>query len=723
MTALQLEGQSWTFQNQTVLSTRDIITRLLSESLDHSLLCGNSDDPEWRTLRERFKFFGPYLVLRKLGEGAFGVVYQGVHAKRYIAGQPCRLVALKTPTPALLDRFASAAMKEGSAPKSSELKTEEERRYWARGQLGQMFSREAALTARFAQCPNVVNVIDHDTTVPFLALEFCDDGSLEDRLKKPYSEEDLLSWGRQICMALKVAHNLDPAVIHRDLKPENILIHDGVLKLSDLGTSQLLQQTSSLRSLKGGYTPTYAAPEAFDGRAVVATDIWSLGVMLFEMVSGRPPYTGDSMVSLMKAIATDEVPELVATKGLQLPQELLDFITQDCLAKEPAERPSAGDCLEFFEALIEGQDQPFQEKRPRPMKSVGQRPKKGGGLVLIAAAMVSILLIGTAALLFQNQAQLEKKSEKRSRVEAPKKIEKVKEKEKPRTWSRGEIQEVLNDRLKWQDSKNEPLLRAALQFVQKTLGQDYELIEVSGQPLKRYSCGFVTHSIAAFKHVHSGLVLHLIPGGTFRMGSEYGSENEKPVRDVTIKAFLIGRHEVRQSAWDRVGGMDSRTFRGPDLPIERVSWVAVQNWLKQAGGGLRLPSESEWEYACRGGAVSEYYWGEEMDGSYCWYKENCSEVGQLKTRKVTLHYFSRKWNGFGLVDMNGNVWEWCQDHWFDNYEKGPVDGSPRRGNRVYRVDRGGGYSDIQKSCRPANRSKDYTSYQGNIGFRVAKSID
>jgi formylglycine-generating enzyme required for sulfatase activity len=128
-------------------------------------------------------------------------------------------------------------------------------------------------------------------------------------------------------------------------------------------------------------------------------------------------------------------------------------------------------------------------------------------------------------------------------------------------------------------------------------------------------------------------LLNLIPGGTFQMGdgeSEY--EWERPAHRVMIKPMLIGRFPVRQAEWTRFSEKKSTwfgfsndsenpsEFKGPDNPVESVSWDDVQNWLKKAGGGLRLPSESEWEYACRGtghpaGTTTQYFWGAEMDDS------------------------------------------------------------------------------------------------------------
>jgi formylglycine-generating enzyme required for sulfatase activity len=158
-----------------------------------------------------------------------------------------------------------------------------------------------------------------------------------------------------------------------------------------------------------------------------------------------------------------------------------------------------------------------------------------------------------------------------------------------------------------------------------------------------------------------------------------------------------------------------------DLPIDSVSWDDIQSWLKKAGGGLRLPSESEWEYACRSGSTTQYFWGDEMDDSYCWYDADTSKLPE-HTREVNLHFDQKKWNAFGLVDMSGNVWEWCQDDWVKNYKNGPRDSQPRTSKSSNRVFRGGCWNFYAVGCRSANRYYDAPSFRVNYsGFRVSRT--
>lgn len=275
----------------------------------------------------------------------------------------------------------------------------------------------------------------------------------------------------------------------------------------------------------------------------------------------------------------------------------------------------------------------------------------------------------------------------------------------------------LQDRLIWKQC-SELVQDFAVKEVEERLSPDYSLLET-----RRYDCAGLSHRIASFIHAKSGLILNLIPGGCFIMGDDNsGYENERPAHQAKIDPLLIGRFPVRQSCWDRIGGEDEREFLGSDIPIDSVSWNECQDWLVKAGGSLRLPSEAEWEYACRGGSTTQYFWGEEMDNAYCWYSENCRSDGK-QTTDVSLHFDTKSWNSFGLVDMSGHIWEWCLDQWKEHYRNGPFNALPQSGSKTTRVGRGGGWRNFASSCRSAYRFKIKPSKRRNVlGFRVARSL-
>jgi formylglycine-generating enzyme required for sulfatase activity len=252
-----------------------------------------------------------------------------------------------------------------------------------------------------------------------------------------------------------------------------------------------------------------------------------------------------------------------------------------------------------------------------------------------------------------------------------------------------------------------------LEVVGNLLGSAFEIQESAN-----YQAGKAAHRIGSFVHVATGLRLHAIPGDTFIMGSEDETELELPVHAVQVPPLLLGCFPVRQGEWDRVLGRDERNWRGTELPIEGVSWHEAREWLVAAGGALRLPSEAEWEYACRAGTTSAYFWGDTMSEDHCWFGD---ERG-WQTRAPTLHL--DRSNAFGMVDMSGNVAEWCEDAYLSSYKGAPTDGSPYRSRWNWlRIVRGGDSFNRAGHCRSARRGMVRASDRGaGIGFRAARSL-
>lgn len=274
--------------------------------------------------------------------------------------------------------------------------------------------------------------------------------------------------------------------------------------------------------------------------------------------------------------------------------------------------------------------------------------------------------------------------------------------------------EPLNDRLIWNEC-SEPLQDLAINEVRERLEPDYEWLET-----RVYSCVGLSHRIASFTHLKSGLVLNLLPGGAYTMGDNEGErEFEKAAHPVKIRPILMGRFLVTQACWDKVGGPYTEPlFIGPDRPVDSVSWDTAHAWLEMAGGSLRLPSESEWEYACRAGTKSRYFWGDEMDDSYCWHNNNSLRhtfAGEEHERHP---------NAFGLIDMSGHLWEWCQDGWVEGYGNGPTNNEPRGGSSSLHVFRGGSYAFEAERCGSARRqAMPKLSGHRYLGLRVARGLD
>jgi len=202
------------------------------------------------------------------------------------------------------------------------------------------------------------------------------------------------------------------------------------------------------------------------------------------------------------------------------------------------------------------------------------------------------------------------------------------------------------------------------------------------------------------------------------MGSTNGDADENPVHQVTINySFLMGKYEVTQAQWQSVMGDNPSLFKDcVNCPVESVSWDDAQNFINKLNAGndgfrYRLPTEAEWEYACRAGTTGDYAGNlSEM----AWYRENSGD----KTHVVG----GKQPNAWGLADMHGNVWEWCQDWYHETYYGVPTDGSAwlSGGEPNFRVVRGGSWFDLASNLRSADRSKNYASgARGNrYGFRV-----
>ena len=227
--------------------------------------------------------------------------------------------------------------------------------------------------------------------------------------------------------------------------------------------------------------------------------------------------------------------------------------------------------------------------------------------------------------------------------------------------------------------------------------------------------------------------LVLVPTGEFDMGSPDSeadrSSAEGPVHLVRFeKPFYMSKYEVTQGQWEAVMGSNPSYFKaaGKDAPVEQVSWDDCQEFIKklnaavgaQHAAPLRLPSEAEWEYACRAGTRTRFYSGD-ADG-------DLDRVGWFSSDSgSTTHPVGKKApNAWGLYDMHGNVWEWCEDEWHDNFQGAPADGSAwlQGGNGAFRVLRGGSWLHFAYYCRSALRGRFVPSSRYyRIGCRLVLS--
>ena len=213
-----------------------------------------------------------------------------------------------------------------------------------------------------------------------------------------------------------------------------------------------------------------------------------------------------------------------------------------------------------------------------------------------------------------------------------------------------------------------------------------------------------------------------VEAGTFMMGSEDGYPRESPVHEVTLtNDFYIGETEVTQELWTAVMGSNPSYFTDSNqLPVECVSWYDCQEFITKlnelTGKNFRLPTEAEWEFAARGGNISQgyIYSGSNNAGDVAWYYSNSGS----KTHEVAM----KAPNELGIYDMSGNVWEWCQDWGYDDYSSEAQTNPTGPASGTNRVDRGGCWSYTDDFCRVAYRDMHGPlSANSHLGFRLAMS--
>ncbi|MBE9053864.1 formylglycine-generating enzyme family protein [Nostocales cyanobacterium LEGE 11386] len=230
-----------------------------------------------------------------------------------------------------------------------------------------------------------------------------------------------------------------------------------------------------------------------------------------------------------------------------------------------------------------------------------------------------------------------------------------------------------------------------------------------------------------------------IPPGIFMMGSPgndlTSNNDEQPQHEVKIERFLMGKYLVTQKQWEKVAiffpaitkklNPKPSFFKGSNHPVEQISWYDANEFCarlsKEIGKNYRLPTEAEWEYACRAGTTTSFYFGETITPKLANYNSKYVYTNQNWEyfRQQTTPVGSFPPNAFGLHDMSGNVWEWCIDTWHDNYNDAPINGAAWVDSNPFRLLRGGSWYSHSVSCRSAYRHRfSPKSKYEDVGFRV-----
>ncbi|MEA5577083.1 formylglycine-generating enzyme family protein [Anabaena sp. UHCC 0451] len=239
----------------------------------------------------------------------------------------------------------------------------------------------------------------------------------------------------------------------------------------------------------------------------------------------------------------------------------------------------------------------------------------------------------------------------------------------------------------------------------------------------------------------NGVMLEMveIPAGTFYMGSPENEEgrlaSESPQHQVTVPSFFIGKYPLTQAQYQAITRNNPAYFKGSGStpltnhrPVECVTWNDAVRFCEKlsqkTGKNYKLPSEAQWEYACRAGTTTPFYFGESITPDLVNYdgRRAYADAPTGKYRQQTTDVGSFPPNAFGLYDMHGNVWEWCEDDWQKNYINAPTNGSALINLGNMKIVRGGSWNDDPDSCYSACRGNDFLlSYDYDIGFRVVCS--
>ena len=619
--------------------------------------CGNNlqnpqeNDPDIRHLQDALR--GKYVVQKALGEGGFGRVFLAEHT-------------------GLKQKYVIKLLSTDSS-RSTEIRNR--------------FFQEAQVLAKLKH-PNIIPIMDvaEFGGRPYYIMSHIEGGSLADLLlkEKKLTTSKAINIVGKLLSALSEVHG--KGIIHRDIKPDNVLLEaEGEPILIDFGIARIEEGNNAKTGTGFSIgTPVYMSPEQLDAKPInLTTDIYSMGIMFFELLTGKPPYEG-SMSSLITQHNSARLPSVSGKIENSKLADGIQAVLQKACAKEPSARyGSAKEMREAVEGLLK-----IREESPEPIKI--------------------------------HETQKKEKPETLPPVEI----------QPERLITKEENSQKETDRSE-QTYQDKPL-KAQSSFLNKTT-----IIRIVVGLVVILLGGYIFMSNEArleqTQYKPIGIEFVLIPSGSFMMGCSDGDEtcndDEKPQHKVTISnSFYMGKYEVTQGQWKQVMGNNPSRFYncGEDCPVEQVSWNYVQDFIsklcemeKMSPCKYRLPTEAEWEYAARAGSspgsptrASKYYWGDNIDDAYLWYAGNSGwathPVGQKKP------------NAWGLYDMIGNVWEWNED-WYDSkyYDNG-IQTDPRwfefgGGHSL----RGGSWDFSARDSRLSNRNYFNPVVRFSIiGFRL-----
>jgi eukaryotic-like serine/threonine-protein kinase len=647
---------------------------------------------------------GRYRLIAELGVGGMGVTYRAWDTQ---AGIP---VVVKMPRREV--RSDSEAM--------------------------QRFAREIAVMLAVSH-DSIVPITDHgdDDGCPFVVMRFLPGGSLADYRRHDDAGSPIRNppgmlnlWLPGVAAALDHIHA--KGMLHRDVKPGNIFL-DGFLKpyLGDFGIAKVVDESSGLQKEQtltatkmAIGTPEYMAPELFKPQSKPngSVDQYALAVTVYEMLCGEKPFKGDRAHIIVEHSAMPVPP--LAAKVPGLPQSLYVAVEKG-LAKSAEERFTT--CSEFAEAVVaELAVLPRESDTVRLLcpgcKNILKLPQKAAGrtgrcprcreAIDVAADLWSLWL--------ESEERCGRRVVAASTAAPSQSLQKLDEPEPQPVASK-----ATRRGMHW--------IAVVAAFVAGLLGGVTIIIGILAIPSPEpiISRGILTPKGVETLTNSIGMRFNLCRAGTFTMGDDSSNGDGQPEHHVTIaKPFYVGIYEVTNAEYRRVmgelpGRLRDDDRRGDDLPVECVFWEDATEFARKlselpeerlARRKYRLPTEAEWEYACRAGTKTRYSFDfdEGEFGEFVWFGRNSGR----QTHRVG----EKKPNAWGLYDMYGNVEEWCSD-WYGDYGSGVVTDPQGPASGYGRVSRGGNFLDSPVKCRSASRreSSPSSAMSGN-GFRLALSL-
>ncbi|MEM7553996.1 MAG: SUMF1/EgtB/PvdO family nonheme iron enzyme [Cyanobacteria bacterium P01_A01_bin.84] len=610
---------------------------------------------------------GKFTIQKVLGGGGYGVTYSVLDASRN------QTVAIKTLNPI----HQSQADFEQQQVK---------------------FVQEAF---RLVQCnhPHIVKVheVVNENGLWGMVMEYIRGQDLAEYVNEngKLPEEKALRYIKQIGIALEYIHQ--QGMLHRDVKPNNIVLRKNQQEavLIDFGLAREfnLNQTGSMTNSK---TEGYAPIEQYErrGKFGAYTDVYALAATLYALLTGDTPLPANFRRTGIPLPAPKQ-------RNPRISDRVNDGIIKG-MGLEPHERtPTVKEWLELITPTVQ---KPKEENKP---------PQKSPEVVSTPQTPPKV----ENKLPQKNPVQ--KSQEVVSKPQTPPKVE-----NKP-------PQKIQFQKFKFEYAKIEKKL---------------QIIKYPGE------AEYFTEDLG------NGISLDMvyIPGGSFIMGTEdaeierlmkkfdyYRLRSERPQHQVNVPAFCMGKYPITQVQWKRVAALpkinrdlkpEPSRFKGDNRPVEKLSWYDAVEFCarlsKATGREYRLPSEAEWEYACRAGTTTPFHFGEIITSELANYRATNTFANEPKgkCREQTTDVGIFPPNAFGLYDMHGNVSEWCLDDWHDSYQGATIDGSAwfkNENNNLYQkrvnaVLRSGSWHTIPAVCRSASRSNcdRRDNINLNIGFRL-----